>query len=261
MAFSVTQGSVLRREDRRLLVGQGRYVGDVPIQSALSVVIVRSPHAHARIERIDADEARRLAGVIGAFALSDLPELRGALPPPVVPAVSVKPYRQSALADGVVRFAGEPVVAVVATDPYRATDAAATVTVHYEPLPAAIDPARAAEDPAVLVHPEWGTNVAATVTLETGQLDATLARAHLVVRRRMRCGRLTALPIEPRAVVARWDPVTASLHVWSSTQMPYIVRQRIADTLRLPPESVRVTAPDVGGGFGTKGPVYPEERR
>ena len=249
----------MRREDRRLLVGQGRYAGDVPIESALSVVIVRSPHAHARIARVDVAEARRLAGVVGAFTLADLPELRGALPPPVVPAVLVKPYRQSALADGLVRFAGEPVVAVVAADPYRATDAAALVSVHYEPLPAAIDPVRAAEDPAVLVHPEWGTNVAATVTLATGELDETLERAPVVVRRRMRCGRLTALPIEPRSVIARWDPVTAGLHVWASTQMPYGVRQRIADALGLPPESVRVTAPDVGGGFGTKGPVYPEE--
>jgi len=223
------------------------------------MVVVRSPHAHARIERIDVDGARRLPGVIGAFRLSDLPELRGALPPPVVPAVFVKPYRQSALADGLVRFAGEPVVAVVATDPYRATDAAAAVRVEYRPLPAAIDPVRAVDDAAVLVHADWNTNVAATVTLETGELDEALERAHLVVSRRIRCGRLTALPMEPRAVVARWDAVTTSLHVWSSTQMPYGVRQRIAEALDLPPEAVRVTAPDVGGGFGTKGPVYPEE--
>jgi carbon-monoxide dehydrogenase large subunit len=250
---------VLRHEDRRFLLGQGRYVGDVPIESALSVVVVRSPHAHARIERVDLDEARRLPGVIGAFSLSDLPELRGALPPPVVPAVFVKPYRQSALADGLVRFAGEPVVAVVATDPYRATDSAAAVRVEYAPLPAAIDPVRAVDDAAVLVHAHWNTNVAATVTLETGELDEALARAHLVVTRRIRCGRVTALPMEPRAVVARWDRVTGSLHVWSSTQMPYGVRQRIAEALGLAPDAVRVTAPDVGGGFGTKGPVYPEE--
>jgi aerobic carbon-monoxide dehydrogenase large subunit len=223
------------------------------------MVVVRSPHAHARIERIDLDEARRLPSVIGAFRLSDLPELRGALPPPVVPAVVVKPYRQSALADGVVRFAGEPVVALVATDPYRATDAATAVRVDYAPLPAAIDPVRAADDPTVLVHADWESNVAATVTLDTGDVDAVLQRAHLVVKRRIRCGRITALPIEPRAVVARWDAVTASLHVWSSTQMPYGVRQRISEALALEPHAVRVTAPDVGGGFGTKGPVYPEE--
>jgi aerobic carbon-monoxide dehydrogenase large subunit len=250
---------VLRREDRRFLVGQGRYVSDVPIGPALSMVVVRSPHAHARIERIDVDEACRQPGVIGAFRLSDLPELRGALPPPVVPGALVKPYRQSALADGLVRFVGEPVVAAVATDPYLATDAAAAVRVDYQPLPAALDPARSVDDGAVLVHADWNTNVAATVSIETGDLDETLQRAHVVVKRRIRCGRVTALPMEPRAVLARWDAVTTSLHVWSSTQMPYGVRQRIAEALGLPPESVRVTAPDVGGGFGTKGPVYPEE--
>jgi carbon-monoxide dehydrogenase large subunit len=240
-------------------MGQGRYVSDVPIDSALSMVVVRSPHAHARIDGIDLDRARRLPGVIGAFRLADLPELRGALPPPVVPAVPVKPYRQSALADGVARFVGEPVVAVVADDPYRAADAAAAVRVAYEPLPAAIDPVAAADTPAVFVHADWSTNIAATVSLETGELDAALRRAHLVVTRRIRCGRVTALPMEPRAVLARWDAVTASLHVWSSTQMPYGVRQRVAEALGLEPQVVRVTAPDVGGGFGTKGPVYPEE--
>ena len=250
---------VLRREDRRFLVGQGRYVTDLPIGSALSLVVVRSPHAHAVIESVDLGAARALPGVVGAYALSDLPELRGALPPPVVPAVAVKPYRQSALAEGLVRFAGEPVVAVVATDPYRATDGAAAVRVEYAARPAVADPVRAADDPDALVHPEWGTNVAATVSLATGDLDDALRRARVVVRRRVRCGRLTALPMEPRAVAARWDAVTGSLHAWSSTQMPYAVRQRIAAALGLPPEAVRVTAPDVGGGFGTKGPVYPEE--
>ena len=179
---------VLRREDARFLVGRGRYVTDIPLESALSMVVVRSPHAHARIARIDVDEARRLPGVIGVFRLSDLPELRGALPPPVVPAVPVKPYRQSALADDVVRFAGEPVIAVVATDPYRATDAAAAISIDYAPLPAAIDLVRAADDSSVLVHADWNTNVAATVTLDTGDVDETLHRAHRVVTRRIRCG-------------------------------------------------------------------------
>ena len=250
---------VLRREDARFLVGNGRYVSDVPIESALAMAVVRSPHAHARITCIDLEDARRLPGVVGAFRLDDLPELRGALPPPVVPAVPVKPYRQSALADGVVRFAGEPVVAIVAADAYRAADAAAAVAVEYAPRPAVVDPVRAADDDTVLVHPEWTTNVAASVSLDAGDVDAAIRRAHLVVTRRIRCGRVTALPMEPRAVVARWDAATTSLHVWSSTQMPYGVRQRIAEALRLAPEAVRVTAPDVGGGFGTKGPVYPEE--
>ncbi|HEX9820809.1 MAG TPA: xanthine dehydrogenase family protein molybdopterin-binding subunit [Methylomirabilota bacterium] len=250
---------VRRREDARFLAGRGRYVTDLPFESALHVALVRSPHAHARIVRVDTDAARARPGVRGVFILEDLPELRGALPPPVVPAVSVKPYRQSALVDGVARFAGEPVAVVVAGDPYRASDAAEAVRVDYAPLPAVVDPEQAVRPDAPCVHAGWGTNVAAAVALGSGDVDAALGRAPVVVTRRFRCGRVTALPLEPRAVAARWDPVTPALHVWSSTQMPYAVRQRVAEALGLPLDTVRVVAPDVGGGFGTKGPVYPED--
>jgi carbon-monoxide dehydrogenase large subunit len=250
---------VRRLEDLRFLTGRGRYVTDVPLEHALHVSVVRSPHAHARILRVEASAARAHPGVLGVFTLADLPELRGALPPPTVPALPVKPYRQSALADAVVRFVGEPVAAIVALDPYQAADGAAAVGVEYESCEAATDPERAVESGAPLVHPDWGTNVAATVELETGDLETALREAALVVTRRFRCRRLTALPLEPRAVAARWDGTAGRLHVWSSTQMPYGVRQRLAQALGLELEAVRVTAPDVGGGFGTKGPVYPEE--
>jgi carbon-monoxide dehydrogenase large subunit len=171
----------------------------------------------------------------------------------------VRPYRQSALADGLARFAGEPVAVVVAGDPYRASDAAEAVRVDFAPLPAVVDPEQAVRPDAPCVHAGWGTNVAAAVALGSGDVDAALGRAPVVVTRRFRCGRVTALPLEPRAVAARWDPVTPALHVWSSTQMPYAVRQRVAEALGLPLDTVRVVAPDVGGGFGTKGPVYPED--
>jgi carbon-monoxide dehydrogenase large subunit len=253
-------GEPLRRtEDRRFVTGRGCYVADVRLEGALHVAVVRSPYAHARIAGVDARSARAGVGVTGVFTLADLPELRGALPPPVLPAVAVKPYRQSALADGVVRFVGEPVAVVVAADAYAAADGAAAVAVGYEPLTAVVDPERAVEPGAPLVHPDWKTNVAATVSLGTGDVEAAVRRARVVVTRRFRCGRHTALPLEPRVVAARWDPATATLHAWASTQMPYGVRQRIADALALAPDAVRVTAPDVGGGFGTKGPVYGEE--
>jgi aerobic carbon-monoxide dehydrogenase large subunit len=250
---------VRRREDVRFLTGRGRYVSDLPLAAALHVAIVRSPHAHARIVGVSVGAARARSGVRGVFALDDLPELRGALPPPAVPAVAVKPYRQSALAEDVVRFAGEPVAAVVATDPYAASDAADAVRVEYDPLPAVLDPDCAVAADAPCVHPHWMTNVAATVGLETGAVDAALGSAPVVVTGHFRCGRVTALPLEPRAVAARWDPVVPALEIWSSTQMPYAVRQRAAEALGLPLEAVRVIAPDVGGGFGTKGPVYPED--
>lgn len=251
--------AVLRREDARFLTGRGRYVADLPLESALHAAIVRSPHAHARIASVATAAARALPGVRGVFGLDDLPELREALPAPVVPAVPVPPCRQSALAGGVARYTGEPVVVVVAEGPDRASDAVEAVRIEYEPLPAVLDPEQAAAAGARRVHPHWESNVAATVTLQSGDVEAALARAPVVVSRRFRCGRVTALPLEPRAVAARWDPVTPTLHLWSSTQMPYAVRQRVADALRLPLDAVRVVAPDVGGGFGTKGPVYPED--
>ena len=251
--------SIRRREDARLVTGRGRYVTDIDLGASLHVAIVRSPHAHARILRVETGAATPIDGVVGVFTLDDLPELRGALPPPVVPAVTVKAYRQSALADGLARFAGEAVAVVVARDAYRAADAAAAVSVAYDPLSAIADARQAIAPGAPFVHDHWNTNVAAEVGMSLGDVDSAIGRARLVVTRDFRCARHTALPLEPRAVAARWDAATASLHVWSSTQMPYGVRQRIAEALALHVDSVRVTAPDVGGGFGTKGPVYPEE--
>jgi CO/xanthine dehydrogenase Mo-binding subunit len=251
--------SVRRTEDRRFLTGQGRYVDDLQVTGALHVAIVRSVHAHARIRSVDTARASAEAGVAGVFVLDDLPELRGALPPPVVAAVSLPDCRQSALADGLVRFAGEPIAAVVAVDPYRAADGAAGVVVEYDPLAPVADPEGAVAADAPLVHSQWGTNVAATVRLGMGDVDASLAAADLVIARRFRFGRMTAAPLEPRAVAARWDAAAGAMHLWSTAQMPYVVRQRVADALGLAAEAVRITAPDVGGGFGAKGPVYPEE--
>ena len=149
-----------RREDLRFITGRGRYVADLALDHAAHVAVVRSQHAHARILRVDASAARALSGVLGVFTLVDLPELRGALPPPVVPGVAVKAYRQSALADDVVRFVGEPVAAVVATDAYAAADGAAAIGVEYEPLPPAVDPEAAIAPGAPLVHAAWETSVA-----------------------------------------------------------------------------------------------------
>jgi carbon-monoxide dehydrogenase large subunit len=251
--------SVRRVEDRRFLTGRGRYVDDLHLEGALSFAVVRSVHAHARIVAVDATWLKDAEAIAGVFTLDDLPELRGALPPPAVAAVNLKDYRQSALADGVVRFAGEPIAVVVATSPYRAADGAAEVSVEYEPLAAAIDSEQAVAAGAPLVHAAWGTNVGATVGLAFGDVDAALASADLVITRRFSFGRMSATPLEPRAVAARWDGVTGTLHLWSTAQIPYVVRDRVAAALGLAPDAVRVTAPDVGGGFGCKGPVYPEE--
>ena len=194
---------VLRREDRRFLMGPRTIRQDVP-HRVRAVHGRRAEPARARADRARSTSTgrRRLPGVIGAFRLADLPELRGALPPPVVPAVPVKPYRQSALADGVARFAGEPVVAVVADrslsrPPTPRPRSAST----YEPLPAAIDPVRAADDPGARSSTPTGAPTSPPPSASRPAIWTRPCGARaVVVTRRIRCGRLTALPMEPRAV-------------------------------------------------------------
>jgi carbon-monoxide dehydrogenase large subunit len=248
-----------RKEDRRLLCGRGRFVDDIVLPGMLHLALVRSPHASARIARIDLARARAATGVVGAYSLADLPELAGALPAPVMNAMPIRPYRQAALADGVVRFVGEPVVAVVAQSRHAAADGLELVDIAYEPLPAVVDVERARAPGSPLVHPPWATNVAGELEAEVGDADAAFARSDLVIERRFQIGRMGGLPLETRGVVASWDDVAGMLTVWSSTQMPYGVREYIINALELPRTGVRVIAPDVGGGFGPKGAVYGED--
>lgn len=258
-AIAMIGASVPRIEDARLVTGHGRYVDDLAIPGALHLAIVRSPHAHARVRGAARAAALACPGVVGVFCLQDLPELVDALPSPPEPAMPIRAYRQSALAGDTVRFAGEPVAAVLAEDRYAAADGAAHVVVAYEPLPAVIGPEAALDPAAPLVHPEWGSNLAGTLVLETGDVDRAMADSAIVVSRRFVFHRLSAVPLEPRAVAARWDSPTRTLQVWSTTQVPYGVREYLARALGLRPSAVRVVAPDVGGGFGTKGVIYPEE--
>ena len=253
-------GDALKRtEDDRLLRGAGRYVDDLRLPDMLALVIVRSLHAHARVLEVDAAAARALPGVCGVFTLADVPELRDALPPPVMNAMAVRPYRQSALVDDRARYAGEPIAVVVAESAYVAADAAAQVNVTYDVLSAVAGVGPAREPGAPLVHPEWGTNVAGTIEMETGDVEGAFAQADLVVTRRLTAARMFGLPLEPRAVLARWEAIDGTLTLWSSTQMPYGVRESVMMALDLPRTSVRVIAPDVGGGFGPKAVIYQEE--
>ncbi|MDP6572287.1 MAG: xanthine dehydrogenase family protein molybdopterin-binding subunit [Rhodospirillales bacterium] len=248
-----------RTEDERLITGRGLYVDDIALPGMGFVAIVRSPHAHARIDAIDGVGARRLPGVRGVFTIAELPELRDALPPPVMNAMPIRAYRQSALADGVVRFVGEPVAAVLADSRAAADDGAEAVAVEYSPLAPVTDAEAARREGAPLVHPEWGTNLAGDIVAEVGDVDNELAASDIVVGERFHSGRMTGLPLEPRGVVATWDEVSAMLTVWTASQMPYGVREYIMVALDLPRTAVRVIAPDVGGGFGPKAVVYGED--
>jgi aerobic carbon-monoxide dehydrogenase large subunit len=249
--------SVKRREDLRLLLGRGRYLDDVLLPGLLHLAFVRSPHAHARVLRIDTRAAAGLDGIRAVLTVADAPEL-GAAVPPLVAAPRRRPYHHPGLAGDRVRHVGEAVAVVVGEDPYRVADAVDRVVVEYEPLAAAADPAAALEG-GPRVHEEWPDNRFGTAIGQTGDVAVGFAGAHAVVGVRLAYPRVAGMPIETRGVVAAPDPATGLLTVWTSTQIPFGVRTAVADALGVPEASVRVVAPEVGGGFGVKGHVYPEE--
>jgi carbon-monoxide dehydrogenase large subunit len=247
-----------RREDLPLLQGRGRFLDDLAPAGTLRLGVVRSLHPHARVTAVAREAAAAMPGVVAVFTAADLPELARGIPAPFGGPSGTRPYVQPVLARDVVRYVGEPVVAVIAEDPYRLADALEVVTVEYAPLPAVLTVEAAADGPARL-HADWPDNTAVLARGATGDVERALAGADLVVAERLRHPRLTAVPIEPRGVLAYRDAEADLLVVWSSTQNPYLVRDAVAGALGLPAERVRVLVPDVGGAFGPKGAVYPEE--
>ena len=251
--------SLKRREDGRLVAGLGRYLDDLTLPDLLYLGLVRSPHAHARVLGVDRAAAAGLDGVMAVWTLDDLPELATASVPPLVPEPRGRPHRHPPLAGGRVRHAGEAVAVVVADDPYRLADAVDRVIVEYEPLPVAATPAAAMAPSAPLVHDDWPDNVPYVTRSGKGDVGPGFASAHVIVEAHLRYPRVAGMPIEPRGVLASEDKATGALLVWSSTQVPFAVRSAIAVALGLPEERIRVLVPEVGGGFGIKGHVYPEE--
>ncbi len=236
------------REDRRFVAGQGRYVADVTPPGTVHVGLVTSPHPHARIVAIDAEEALRLPGVIAVLTGAELAKstepLRQYLD---VPEVQWRP-----LAVESTRYAGEWVAAVVARSRALAEDGAELVTVDYEPLPYVVDPEQAAQDGAPLVHPTHGTNVMAQRSFSWGDVDGNRARSASSVTVRTRWNRNSTVPLETFGVVASWDPHRELLDVWASIQMPQFPEQ-LAGSLRIPTNQVRVHFDvDVGGSYGVK---------
>jgi len=250
--------SVKRREDRRLLTGRGHYVDDVRLPHLCHAAIVRSPHAHARILDVDARRATALPGVVAVLTIADLPECAAAVPS-LVTSPRFRPYVQPAIAGPKVRHAGEAVAVVVADDVYRAADAAEVLDVRYAVLPAVATVEAALAKGAARVFDEWPDNVAGPSAGAVGDVTRGFAQAHVVVEARLSVPRVAAMPIEPRGVVVQPDAPDGRLTVWASTQMPFAVRAAVAAALDLAEEQVRVIAPDVGGGFGAKGHVYPED--
>ena len=249
--------SVRRVADQRFVLGRGRYLDDLAPSGCLHLGVVRSTHAHARLVAVHLEAARALVGVSAAWAAADLPEVPESMPSAYSPG-GKKTWGQSILVRDVARFVGEPLAVIVADTASHLADALETVTVDYEPLPAL---ARVAE--ALYVRDERCTTAGPTTPRSSPRAAWATRRRRWPARtsscsERLRHARLAAAPIETRGVVA-YATDGATLVVWSSTQNPYSVRDAIAAALGLPAEEVRVLAPDVGGGFGPKGAVYPEE--
>ncbi len=249
---------VPRREDARLLRGRGSYLANIRYDGQLGVAFVRSPIAHARIVSVDVSAARQAPGVVDVATGAD-PDFAGLalIAESALPTHVATP--QPALAADKVRYQGEAVAAVVATSPAAAADAGELVEVTYEELGAHVDAVAAAAQPADPVHDAAPGNLLVTRTFDAGNVDAALDSAHFVIERAFRTNRHGAVPMEGRGAVAVWDASRAKLTLHSVSQVPYLHRSILATALDLPESAVRLEVSDVGGGFGTKAALYPED--
>ena len=252
---------VLRKEDPELLTGQAGFVDDLTLPGMVWMALVRSLYAHARITRVDTAKARAAHGVVAAFSGAELvDDIPAALPCAWPVTEDIKIPNHWPLARDKARYAGDAVAVVVAETRAQAKDAAELVEVEYEPLEAVTDVEQALGDGAPLVHDDFGTNVCYEWALSAGEVDKAFADAAVTIKERYRQNRLIPNAIEPRGVVVQPVPAQGEFTVWSATQIPHILRVLLAMTLAIPEAKLRVIAPDVGGGFGSKLNVYAEEQ-
>src|SRR5262245_14412397 len=245
---------VKRVEDARLLTGRGAFIDDhPPVANVHHAAIVRSPHAHARILGYDVRAALAMDGVVGVITGADVAERTK----PFSVGVTAPIHYYCAATDRA-RFVGEPVAVVVARDRYVAEDAAEAVVIRYEPLPAVVDPEKALEPGAPVLHEAVGSNLANNRRLVYGDPDRAFAEADVVVSERFRFPKYGSTPIETYGIIARWDPLDGLLTVWSNFMGPFIMHPLVARVLGLPENRLRFIVPtDIGGSFGIKSSIYP----
>jgi aerobic carbon-monoxide dehydrogenase large subunit len=252
-----------RKEDARLITGRTRWTDNIQLPGMLHMAVLRSTAAHAKITNLDVSAAKAMPGVHAIFTGADLASEQGSLPCAWPITEDMKAPQHPSIAVDTVRFAGEAVAVVVARNAYVAADALEAIDIDYQDLPVVLDMEAALADGAPLVHPDLETNRSALWVFDSGEagtggdVEQAIASAEVVVKRRFRQQRLIPAFMEPRSVVV--DPTGDQLVVWSATQVPHILRVMLALTLGLPEHKLRVIAPDVGGGFGGKLQVTPEE--
>ena len=255
--------SMKRFEDPRLVIGNGTFVGDLTLPDMLHAAVLRSQHAHARLRGIDIAAARAVPGVVMVLTGADITGVLPGIPTRAmtgeraVDALQAPEY--PLLAHDKVCYVGQAIAVVVAYDPYVARDAVALITVDYEPLVPVLDAEAAARDDAPVIHEALGTNVAMRLRQRAGDLDGAFAQADRVVRQRYVVQRIVPAPLETRGVLAQYQPQADLLTVWNATQAPHRVKHFLVHLLQRPAPTVRVVAPDVGGSFGVKDCLFPED--
>jgi aerobic carbon-monoxide dehydrogenase large subunit len=255
---------IKRKEDPRLITGTATYLDDIKLPGMHHACIVRSPYAAAEILSVDVRAARETKGVVAVYTGSDVRDIAGV---PTGGAMTTLAGQWSELrvpdhkilAQDRVYFVGHPVAVVVAQDRYTARDAADRIEVEYRPTEAVADAEKALEPGSPAVHPQWPDNVAFTYTQENGEVERAFAEADVVLRQRIVSPRLVAAPMEPRGVIADYKSGDKALTLYSSTQIPHIVRSLMSAVMGLPDNRIRVIAPEIGGGFGCKADFYAEE--
>src|SRR5579883_1418392 len=255
---------IKRREDPRLITGQATYVDDIKLLGMLHMAVLRSPYGHARINSIKTDAARKLPGVVAVYTADDLKGKVGNIAIAVpLGHIAEGMGGRGPLAEGKVRFYGDPVAAVIAETPYIARDALDLIEVDYEPLPAIVDVEKAMQPGAPLLYEQFGTNVAFSMHPPTDDIDKifeqTKADGGIVAKARLVNQRLAPASMETRGVVAEFRKSDKTLTVWSSSQIPHLLRNILSAPVGLPQHQVRVIVPAVGGAFGAKLNIYPEE--
>lgn len=259
MATRVFGQSVPRNEDERLVRGLGSFLDDVEAPGALAVAFLRSPLAHARIQSLDVTAARALGGVVGVYTHADLGRLDIELPLMIPHPSMPNPKTQPLLARDEVHYVGQTIAMVIAESRYVAEDALELIEAEYEVLPAVVDIESALDSGSPLVHDDAPGNVAAHLVQVVGDPDRAFEEAEVVFAERYSVERSAGMALETRGVLARFDPRTRELSVWDTTQMPLTIRGSLGSLFGIPYNKVRVVAPDMGGGFGTKVMLYPEE--
>ncbi|MGH8072119.1 MAG: xanthine dehydrogenase family protein molybdopterin-binding subunit [Candidatus Entotheonellia bacterium] len=250
-------------EDPKLVTGRGAFVDDLTLPDMLHAAVLRSPYAHARIRAVDVAAARTIPGVVAVLTGADIASVLPDIPTRAMTGEramdELRPPEHPLLAKNKVCYVGQAVAVVVAHDPYVAGDAMECMTVDYEPLPPVLDPDEAARDDAPVIHETIGTNVVMRIRQRAGDLEEALARADHVIRQRYVVPRLAPAPLETRGVMAHYQPDKELLTVWNSTQAAQRVKHYLSHLLNRPEEALRVIAPDVGGSFGIKDCIFPED--